>query len=196
MLHQTTVTVRELRYINPCIYCPHFDYDWSSYGRTFPYTNITVNHCFIMGKAAPQPRPLQTEVTKELWHIPQLQFPMATAGYCWSRVQVMHTIMLEGQNFDACSWGLMNSNYTDTDFTCNICTSLRSNRILTLCLTLQCPKKTLVNMQYETGKNDQLNKSRSSTAMGSHFTGSSRIEYTGGLDSCAEGLITVPHYGL
>jgi hypothetical protein len=35
-------------------------------------------------KAAPQPRPLQTEVTKELRQIPQLKLPMATAGYCWS----------------------------------------------------------------------------------------------------------------
>jgi len=74
----------------------------------------------------------------------------------------------------------MNSNYTDTNFTRNIYTSLRSKRLLTSCLTLQCPKKTLVNTQYETVKTDQLNMSRSSTAMGGHFTGRSCAEYTGG----------------
>jgi hypothetical protein len=37
--------------------------------------------------------------------------PMAAAGYHWSCAYVMNKIMLEGQDFNACSWGLMNFTY-------------------------------------------------------------------------------------
>jgi len=39
-----------------------------------------------------------------------MQLPMTTAGYHCSCAHVMHK-MLEGQDFNACSWGLMNSTY-------------------------------------------------------------------------------------
>jgi hypothetical protein len=61
-------------------------------------------------------------------------------------------IMLQGQNFNTCSWGLMNSNYNDTDFTYNIYTSLRSNRILTLCLNHHCPQQTSVKVTHSDGQ--------------------------------------------
>jgi len=124
MLHQTTITVRKFHYINPRIYRPHFDCDWSSNGKTFQYIYRTLQHCFVIRTAAPQPHPLQTQVTKRI----MIHSAIAIAhGYSWLCVQETHTIMLEGQNFNECSWGLMNSNYIDNDFTYNIYTSLRSN---------------------------------------------------------------------
>jgi hypothetical protein len=40
IFHQATITVHALRYIVPCIYHPHFGYDWLSYERIFQYTEL------------------------------------------------------------------------------------------------------------------------------------------------------------
>jgi hypothetical protein len=120
---------------------------------TFQYVYRTLQRSFVIRKAAPQPHPLQTRSYEKI----MIHSTTAIAhGYSWLCVQETHTIMLEGQNINACSWGLMNSNYIDNDFTYNIYTSLRSNIMLK---TNQKKTKSTVIAQCDIEKTEQLNSS-------------------------------------